>query len=194
MAGRVLGSLIAGIAVFALAGCSTSIAGTAVAATGSASSSGSPSSSAPVTNPTAAQVCGSVPAGVVEQLFHDANVQTAVSSQTNQQGIYQVQCLITGSAALKINLVFASAAPPVTPSIALATIQSELGISGVKPLTGVGTAQQAISYTWQNGSSTLDAVSGAKQVGGATHVFTLFMPVAAKGGAALVKLLGALFT
>lgn len=192
MVGRVLGSLVAGLAVsIALAGCSTSIAGSAVAATGA-----STQSAAPAANPSAAQVCGSVPSAVVEQLFSVTSVQiTAAGQPTTQQGVYQVQCVIAGAPALTVNLVFAAATTPYTPSSALSAIEAQPGISNVRQLTGVGTADQAIQYTWQYQKTALTAVSGAKQVSGGTHVFTLYMPAAkANGGASLVKLLAALFT
>jgi hypothetical protein len=191
MVGRVLGSLVAVIAVsLALAGCSTSIAGSAVPAAGSSAAD------TPVARPSATQVCGKVPAALVEQLFGVSSVQiTVVGQPTTQQGIYQVQCLVTGTPELTVNLVYAAAGSPYTPSSALAAIRQQSGISKVEQLTGVGTAQQAIQYSWQNQNTALSAVSGAEQADGGTQVFTLYMPAAkANGGAALVKLLAALFT
>ncbi|HWC80887.1 MAG TPA: hypothetical protein VG756_13090 [Pseudonocardiaceae bacterium] len=209
MVARVLGSLVAGVAVvLAVAGCQKMVTGSAVpttgtggsTASGSSGGSGGPSSGgttgAPAGNPSADQICGAVPSNAVEQLFSVTGVQTTVSSTTTEQGIYQVQCRIAGAPSLTINLVFAAAGSPYTPTTALAAIEKQQGIANVQPLTGVGSAQVAAQYTWQTGGNKLYAVSAAKQVNGTTHVYTLYTDQAAEphGNTPLVNLEKTLLT
>ena len=189
MVGRVLGALVAVVALAAaVAGCATTVAGSPVAASAVAGGTGA------VSQTPATQVCGAVPAVLVEQLFGVTSVQTTVASARTQQGIYQVQCLIAGSPKLTIHLVYAAAGAPYTPGSALVAIQRQPGISNARPITGVGAAQSAIQYDWRFEGAALTAVSAAEQAGAETHVYTAYMDAAAaRGGTPLVTLVAALF-
>jgi hypothetical protein len=116
------------------------------------------------------KICSGIPAKLVASLFHTSGVKIEQKA-VDQYGPWEsATCVITGSGALALT-AFAQIGPPtVSAQDGLNSITHQSGVTDVRPLTGFGAADAAVSFRQKVDTITENVVCLAKRTATGTVV------------------------